>query len=191
MIVSEIYEVQDCKLYDGATSNKLSQYTITRYANSFDTDHYVLQNTTNWSLNFLKLPLNDLSDFIFEMDMKVVSRGSNGNFGLMITKDSEIISSGVTNNRSELMDYTSSFGMTIESQTVSGHLVDNQWYTLRYTVKSDGTVKGEIIDTTDDSTVFNQTVNDSSIISYLKQCYVHSRGTTNTIHIKNIKVKPL
>ena len=123
--------------------------------------------------------------------MKVVSRGSNGNFGLMITKDSEISSSAITNNRSELMDYTTNFGMTIENQLVSGHLVDNRWYTLRYTVKNDGTVKGEIIDTTDNTTVFNQTVNDSSIISYLKQAYVHSRGTTNTIHIKNIKIKPL
>lgn len=123
--------------------------------------------------------------------MKVAIRGDLGNFGLMVTKASEISSSGITNNRTELMDYTTTFGMYVEGRTVTGHFIDNQYYTLRYTIKSDGTIKAEIIDTIDGRTVFNETVDGSNKISYLKECYIHSRAKTSTIHIKNIKVKPL
>jgi len=182
---SETYAIQDCKRFDGATSDKSSNYLKTSNLSiTHDTDHYILATSTD--NQFLVID-EDYDNVSFEAEIKLLEPATYGNdpIGIMDRADNLYNTALMTVelNRTQFLTISNgSYGATA-SRNVSKQ--NSKYY--RYVVIVNGnSVTGKVYD--GDTLLYNQTISKS----LNKKYYVI--GLTNnpcTMHIKNIKIKPL
>ena len=196
MFSSETYAVQDCLLYDDATSNKVSNYDTFNTTLTYDTDHYqaVSSNSSATSNYFaftshktdFQLPRN----LEIEVDIKQTNN-LNGQWGISFTNSHGVSTStkyatcggfaGTSNQKGIICN--SPWG----SQRTSGALSLDTWYHFKITVNGT-TVTFKLMN--GDTVLFNDSLT-VSFMSELTHLNVHQGQSANTVHFKNLKIKPL
>ena len=201
MFLTKTYEVEDCYFYDDATTDNTSKYT-TSAISSFtqDTDHYIATKTmasasaTNYYAHLYPTDIADLpSDYEFSIDLKVNSKGSDFQSGLQVS-DSHITTYQYMNELSNLLRQ-SDLGIfyrvngTLTRHTGNHILSTSVWY--RLTFKVEGTSVNAVVTNLDSSSVvFSETKTLSNVTGWHKSQLAFG-GQTQTLHFKNLKVKPL
>lgn len=177
--------IEDCVLYDNASSDKSSNYTKTSSLSiSHDTDHYILSTTT---INQFLTIAEDYDNVSFEIEAKLLQPASGGNdpIGLMDKSDSLYNTALMTIelNRTLFLTFINGSYSSTASQTV--YKSSSKYY--RYVVTVEGsTVNGKVYD--GDTLLYNQTITKSLNKKY------YAIGLTNnpcTMHVRNIKLKSL
>lgn len=183
--VSEIYVLEDCWLYDDASSDKSSNYSKTSNLTvTYDTDHYVLTNSAqNQFLNLAE----DLDNVSFELNAKLIKPTTAGLtcFGLM-DKTNTLTNTGLLSielTRTVFLTFNKGTYGTAQSQNVSK---DSSTY-YDYILTVDGSsLTGKVYNGS------TELYNKSTTKSLSKKYYNVGLTSNNAeLHIKKIKIKPL
>lgn len=194
VFVSKTFVIQDVLKYDGASSDKSNTYTKTdNISLSFDTDHYVAVSSvgSNVGSNFYGLISPNLAftdDIEIECDIKQTSTVSSI-FGIIVMNAMSKSSSDIT-HYAQVSNYVGTKGITCNpwiDKRSQGSLSTNTWYHFMITI-TDGTITASIKQ--GDTTVYSDSISYSYVSSLNNICLSVSQYP-NTIHFKNLKIKPL
>ena len=194
---SEIY-VEDCFRYDGATTDKSSNYTSNNLNSlTFSTDHYEAYRslgTSPSSTYYSPIYVDETLPSDFEMS--VMYKASTN----MNREQTEFI---IAQNHPQTYSGTTELGIIVTDArrglfhrvngsatwyTESSTLSNNTWYT--FYLKIEGTtVTAKILDSSD-NTVYTSTQTISNAQNYKKWSIING-GNSRTLHFKNLKIKTL
>lgn len=182
---SETYSIEDCWLYDNASSNKSSNYTKTSSLSvTYSTDHYVLSNSAqNQFLNIAE----DYDNVAFEVEAKLIQPATAGNngFGLMDTTNSLKNTAFLTIelSRTQFLTFTNGTYGTSGSQNITKD--NSKYYTYIVTVNGNS-VNGKVYDS-------GTQLYSANVTKSLTKKYYNIGLTSNNsiMHIKKIKIKAL
>lgn len=178
MFVSEIYVLEDCYLYDDATSNKSSNYTISSGLTvTNDGTQYKLQGS---SADRTMDILHGKDNVAFDCKIRLSSTTNNG---IIVTDNN-----GMGNNRVLLYYNGSKLRIAKEPWNVVQDVAytpdSSKW--INFQIKRTGTTYAcKVTDENNNTLISNSTTHTSSP-SYFKTF----QGNT-TIYVKDIKVKAL
>lgn len=196
-ISSNSVSIEDCIRYDGATSDKTSNYSKTNLNSlTFSTDHYEAYRSlgTSPSSTFYS-PIYIDETLPTDFEMSVMYKASNMNreqTEFIISSTHPTTYSGatelgivVTDSRRGLFHRVSgSATWYTESSTLS----NNTWYTFYLKVEGT-TVTGKILDSSD-NTVYTSTQTINNAQNYKKWSIING-GNSRTLHWKELKIKTL
>mgnify|MGYP004447082359 CR=1 FL=1 len=202
-LTSNNITIEDCYWWDNANTDRTSDYILEGYPEYLTFNHTTDTYSLSWNRiqnqiydrGIIKIPVTDLSEYIYEVEIQPVSKDSNKQYGLSIYRNYVKGQSNFT--ELELWEFRSYYGSAkltngtwsgISTQT--GNLNNGDWYTFRTTVSTNGgTVKCEIINNTRGTTIFNNTTS-YSVQPSDNLGFVLRTGNLS-LKIRNIKVKEI
>lgn len=183
---SNTLTIEDCILWDNATSDNSSNYTKTSNLSiSHSTDHYILTSSTNNQMMELG---SDYDNVRYEILMSGTSAFARGLYYSDTQNDYEtnslysIYQSNWSVNGVEMADITGGNWNLIKRTT---YTIANDTY-YRFIIERRGTSVILIVETEDGTVIETQTVTKS-----LNSTYIGILMYSGTAYVKNLKIKPL
>ena len=196
-VLSDLHLVEDCIRYDGATTDKTSNYSSNNLNSlTFSTDHYEAYRSlgTSPSSTFYS-PIYIDETLPTDFEMSVMYKASNINreqTEFIISSTHPTTNSGATELGVIVSDarrglfHRLNGSLTWYTEPIT--LSNNTWYT--FYLKVEGTsVTAKIIDSNDDI-VYNSTQTISQLQNYKKWSIING-GNKRTLQFKNLKIKQL
>ena len=198
---SEIVNIEDCVVYDTASTDKSSKYS-TKNLNSlsFSTDHYVAYRSLGTSpsstyyspiyISDLTLPTNYeiVVDVLMTVHATNVQNGFNVSNTVLETYSGASEASLYKIGNSQGLYYRVNGSLTRYDSGTSA-IPANTWY--RFYMKVEGTsVLGKITKLSDSTVTYNKTVTMANIQSW-KKFNLSVGGQSSSMYFKNLKIKAL
>ena len=198
--MSETYVVEDCLIYDTATSDKTSKYS-TKNLNSFtfDTDHYIANRTLGTSpastyyspvyIDGLTLP----TDYEITVDLLMTVHDTSVQNGFNISNT--VLETYSNANEASIYKIGNSQGLyyrvngSLTRYDVGTVISANVWH--RFYMKVEGTTVVAKITNLSSSTVTLDKTQTLSNIQSWKKFNLSVGGQSSAMWFKNLKVKPL
>lgn len=205
-VTSNTVTIEDCIVYDNATTDKSNTYNIIDYSNvpyslthDPNNNHYVFYRAGKPDkFTIIEFGNTEAQEVYFECDWNpysfVVSNGYNAIFDI---RDMNNVVDGANGNGIQWGTWSSqkfiryfknSSGIT---RTQNGTVSSNVWYRMKATIKN-GEISAQIYNLNNDSLVHSQTWIDTiSVNIYYALFGVFIGNNSTTSYLKNIKFKVL
>ena len=197
-ITSNSVSIEDCIRYDGATSDKTSNYSTTNLNSlTFSTDHYEAYRslgTSPSSTYYSPIYVDDTLPSNFEMSVmyKASTNMNKEQTEFIISSTHPTTYSGATELGIVVSDSRRGLFHRVSGSatwyTESSTLSNNTWYTFYLKVEGT-TVTAKILDSSD-NTVYTSTQTISAVQNYKKWSIING-GNSRTLHWKELKIKTL
>ena len=197
---SDEIQIEDDLFYDNGKSDKTSQYSYVNLNSlTWDTDHYVVVRTLGtYSSNYYSpihvSTVEELStNYELSCDIKFLDIQGELQTGIEIASNHP--QTYINGNECILFQGLSKKGLLLKvngnntDYRTNGNLSANKYY--KFIIQVNGiNVTANIIDITDDSTVYTTTQTISQLSTW-KKWNIIVGGIAQTIHFKNLKIKEL
>lgn len=188
---SNAITIHDCILYDPASSSNLTKYTIpTGLSFTFDTDHYVATlNNQNWK-NLNRTFTSNTTKFTLEYDALFTSSKSNTQLGTYLFSTQNLGMVFLTSPIDSVCVLAKSNGVENyqNRQDANYTYTRDVWYHIETIVDSNSTTTNLYLNNTLVSTLTNNYISFTDLNNIIFSVGWESGAT---VHLKNIKVKPL